>query len=107
MPAGTRSDSLQNSDVPRRACDDSPLDVDTDHAATPRAAPAHFFDLAAPDRTGSGENPTTGQLDAEGAAEHARTHCRPRARSSRPGARVAPAGRTTRADSACGVGRPT
>src|SRR6185436_5918276 len=93
--------------VPLRACDGAPRDVDTDRVATPPAAPAHFVDLAAPDRTGSRGNLTTGPPDGASAAGCGRTRCRRRARSPRPAAQVAPHWRTTRADPAYGARRPT
>src|SRR6266480_1974265 len=103
MPGRTRHRFPQTTAELHRACGDALPDVDTDRGATLRGELVRSFYCVVPNRTESTDNVTNGRsFDAAG-AERARSHYRPRARSSRLAGRVARCGRTMRADLVCGV----
>src|SRR6059058_4210384 len=91
----------------QRAYGGVPRDADIDRGATPRVAQVHYSDHEALDRTELIDSATYVLRVGAAGAECARSHCRPRARSSRLAGRAARCGRTPRADLACGVRRRT
>src|SRR5258707_15878009 len=98
---------LQTSPGLQRAYGDVPRDADIDREAMLRGELVRSFDCAVLDRTGSTDIVSSGRSFGAAGAEGARSHCRPRALSSRLAGRAARCWRMPRADLACGVRRRT